>query len=178
VPAGHAPTGASCSRLPTDPAQTNPRRHVSVGRVGRPHGTDGAFVVEQASDDPRRFEVGATVWIGGEPAQVVLSRRVGGGRRAIRLDRKVERGTELTVPRSELPAPEPDSYYVADLLGLEVVEEGGRPLGVVRGVVPGPANDALELDSGLLLPLVEECVLDVDLAQSRILVGRGFADDG
>ena len=150
---------------------------VSVGRVGRPHGVDGAFVVEQASDDPRRFEEGAVLWVEGEPAKVVVSRRVGRGRRAIRLDRKVARGAELTVPRADLPPPEPGSYYVADLVGLEAVEDGGRRLGVVQDVLPGPANDALELDSGLLLPLVENCVLEVDLDLGRILVGRGFADD-
>ena len=148
-----------------------------VGRVGRPHGVDGAFVVEEGSEDPRRFEVGATVRVGGEPAVVVLSRRVGKGRRAIKLDRPVARGAELTVPRSELPPPDQDSYYVADLIGLEVVEEGERALGTVRVVHPGPANDALELDSGLLLPLVEDCILNVDLSQRRIDVARGFADE-
>jgi 16S rRNA processing protein RimM len=151
---------------------------VLVGRVGRPHGIDGAFVVADGSDDPRRFEVGATLRVNGEPAVVVLSRRVGKGRRAIKLDRPVDRGAALTILRSELPPPEPDSYYVADLVGLEVVEEGERILGAVSDVLPGPANDALELDSGLLLPLVEDCVLDVDLVQRRIVVARGFADDG
>ena len=147
-----------------------------VGRVGRPHGIDGAFVVVEGSDDPRRFEVGASLRVGGQPAVVVLSRRVGKGRHAIKLDRPVERGAELTVPRSALPPPEPGSYYVADLLGLEVVEEGERALGTVRVVHPGPANDALELDSGLLLPVVEDCILDVDLSQRRIVVAPGFSD--
>ena len=148
-----------------------------VGRVGRPHGLDGAFVVERASDDPRRFEVGAKLEVEGEPAVVVLSRRVGGGRRAIKLDRVVERGSELSVRRDALPPLEPDSYYVADLEGLAVVEDGGRELGVVLTVHPGPANDALELDSGILLPLVEDCILSIDLARGSILVARGFADD-
>jgi ribosomal 30S subunit maturation factor RimM len=39
-----------------------------------------------------------------------------------------------------------------------------------------PANDTLLLDSGLLLPLVESCVLDIDLEAGRILVARGYAD--
>jgi len=160
--------------LPTDANA----EEVFVGRVGRAHGVDGAFVVADGSDDPRRFEVGATLRVNGEPAEVVLSRRVGKGRRAIKLDRPVERGTALTILRSELPPTEPDSYYVADLLGLEVWEEDDRVLGAVRDVHPGPANDALELDSGLLLPLVEDCVLSVDLSQRRIVVARGFADDG
>jgi ribosomal 30S subunit maturation factor RimM len=44
-------------------------------------------------------------------------------------------------------------------------------------VHPGPANDVLELDSGHLLPLVEDCVLSVDVDERRIVVARGFADD-
>jgi len=170
------PTAAICSRLPADP-ETSPDPLVRVGRVGRPHGVDGAFVVDDGSDDPRRFEVGATLVVGGAPAAVVVSRQVGGGRRAIRLDRPVERGAELFVERSALPPSEPDSYYVADLIGLPVLEDGGRMLGTVRDVHPGPANDALGLDSGLLLPLVEDCVLSVDLEERRIVVARGFADD-
>jgi ribosomal 30S subunit maturation factor RimM len=43
-------------------------------------------------------------------------------------------------------------------------------------VAAGVANDVLELDSGHALPLVSECVLDVDLERRRILVARGFAD--
>jgi hypothetical protein len=134
-------------------------------------------VVEGASEDPRRFEIGARLLVDGEPATVMLSRRAGGGRPAIKLDRVVERGSELSVRRDALPPLGPDSYYVADLEGLSVAEEGGRELGAVVTVHPGPANDALELDSGILLPLVEDCVLSVDLDRRRILVARGFADD-
>ena len=134
-------------------------------------------MVEQGSDDPRRFEIGAMLQVDGEPATVILSRRVGRGRVAIKLDRAVERGAVLAVPRDELPPLEPDFYYVSDLQGLSAIEDGGRGLGVVVDVNPGPANDSLELDSGLLLPLVAECILSVDLAERRILVARGFADD-
>ncbi len=146
--------------------------------MGRPHGLDGAFVVEEASQDVRRFEVGATLRVNGEEAVVVLSRRVGSGRPAIKLDRVVERGSELTVLRAELPPPEPGSYYVSDLVGLEVVVTDGERLGVVTDVLPGIANDALELDTGLLLPLVEDCVRDVDLVQRRVVVAPGFSDRG
>ena len=147
-----------------------------VGRVGRPHGFDGAFVVEDASEDATRFDVGATLHVNGDEAVVVLSRRVGRGRPAIKLDRAVERDAELAVPRDELPPPEEGSYYVVDLVGIEVVETEGEWLGVVTDVLPGVANDVLELDTGLLLPLVEDCVRDVDLVQRRIVVASGFAD--
>jgi hypothetical protein len=34
----------------------------------------------------------------------------------------------------------------------------------------------LELESGVALPLVADCVREVDLDRGRILVARGFAD--
>ena len=68
-----------------------------VGRVGRPHGVDGAFVVEDASEEESRFDVGAELFVDGVPARVEVSRRVGGGRRAIRLDRRAERGAGAQV---------------------------------------------------------------------------------
>jgi 16S rRNA processing protein RimM len=149
---------------------------VVVGRVGRPHGIDGSFFVEGGSESPERFATGATLLVDGDPAEITGSKRGAGGRFVIKLDRPVARGATLAVRRDELPEPEPDAYYVFQLVGLDVEEEGGRPLGVVAAVSPFPANDALVLDSGLLLPLVESCVLEVDLEQRRILVARGFAD--
>jgi 16S rRNA processing protein RimM len=92
----------------------------------------------------------------------------------IRLDREAPRGAELAVPRSELPPPEEDEYYAFQLVGLEVEEDGGRTLGRVTAVQPGVANDVLELNSGDLLPLVDACVLDVDLEHGRIVVAKGF----
>jgi 16S rRNA processing protein RimM len=147
---------------------------VTVGRVGRPHGLAGAFVVEDASDDPERFGPGARVYAGREPAEVVEAKRAG-PRLVVKLDRPVRRGTVLELPATELPEAEAGSYYVFQLHGLTVVEEGGRALGRVREVVPGVANDVLELDSGIALPMVEECVLAVDLEHGRVVVAPGFA---
>jgi ribosomal 30S subunit maturation factor RimM len=46
----------------------------------------------------------------------------------------------------------------------------------VATVDPGVANDVLALDTGVVLPMVEDCVRQVDLAAGRILVASGFAD--
>jgi 16S rRNA processing protein RimM len=144
--------------------------------VGRPHGVDGSFVVEGGSEEPRRYEVGRSILVDGEPAEIVSSRRVGKGRHAIKLDRPAERGAELAISRSDLPPPDEGAFYVADLVGMEVVDDAQGAVGRVRDVLPGPANDVLELDTGLLLPLVEDCVREVDLDARRILLNPGFTD--
>jgi 16S rRNA processing protein RimM len=147
---------------------------VVVGRVGKSHGLDGSFVVENASEASERFEVGAELIVDGEPAKVV-ARRHARGRPVIRLDRRVARGADLQVPRASLPPPGDDEFYVFQLVGLRVEDEGGAELGTVTDVIPGVANDVLELDSGLALPMVEDCVRTVDLTIGRIVVAPGFA---
>ncbi len=148
---------------------------IPVGRVGRPHGLDGAFVVEHPSENPDRYAVGATLYVDGEPAVVLVSRRAGPHRLAIKLDRTVDRGRQLAVPRAELPDPGPDVYYVFQLVGLSV-EEAGRVVGVVQDVLPGTANDNLELDTGTLVPLIEDAIQEIDLTGGRIVLNPGFID--
>ena len=149
---------------------------VSIGKVGRPHGLDGSFFVDGASERDGAFAVGAVVHVGDDRYEIVASKRGAQQRPVIRLDRPGARGATLSVPRDSLPKLPEDEYYAFELVGLVVVEEGGRELGRVRDVLDYPANDVLELDSGASLPLVEACVRQVDLAGGRIVVAPGFAD--
>lgn len=149
---------------------------VSIGKVGRPHGLDGSFVVDRPSDDDRRWEIGAQLLVDGVPARVVSSRRVGGGRRAVKLDRAVVPGSELAVRRSELPAVEEGTYYVFELVGLRVESSDGSSVGVVRDVHGGAANDNLELDNGALIPLIEDAIVDVDVDAGVVVVAASFLD--
>ncbi len=150
---------------------------VVVGRVGRPHGLAGAFVVESPSADPARFSPGARVYVGRQPARVVEAKRAG-RRLVVRLDRAVERGALLELPAHELPSLPEGEYYAFELVGLAVEDDEGHGLGRVVEVAPGVANDVLELDSGLALPLVEDCVRTVDLESRRIVVAAGLAGSG
>jgi 16S rRNA processing protein RimM len=146
---------------------------VAVGRVGKPHGISGGFFVEEPSDDPARYAKGATLFVGGEPAEIVESKQAR-GRPVIRFDREVKRGAQLEVDREALPPPKEDEYYVFQLVGMAVERTDGTALGRVEAVDPGVANDVLRLDSGLLLPLVAACVQQVDVEAGRIVVEAGF----
>jgi 16S rRNA processing protein RimM len=149
---------------------------VPIGRVGRPHGIDGSFFVEGPSERADAFATGATVYVDGVPVKIIGSKRGSQGRPVIRLEHRAERGATLSVPRESLPVLDADEYYAFQLVGLTVEEEGGRLLGQVREVLDYPANDVLELDSGLSLPLVEACVRKVDLEGGRIVIAAGFAN--
>jgi len=55
--------------------------------------------------------------------------------------------------RAEAVTGDPDSYWVHDLIGAEVVDAAGTPHGHVTAVVANPASDLLELSGGALVPL-------------------------
>jgi 16S rRNA processing protein RimM len=150
---------------------------VQIGKVGKPHGIDGSFFIERPSADDRWWKVGAKFLVDGVEAEVVGARR-SSGRPIVKLNRAVERGALIEVEREALPPTEEDEYYAFELVGLRVVEENGRELGNVKAVTAGVANDVLELDSGVLLPMIEDCVRDVDLTGGRIVVAAGFAEAG
>ncbi|NTV51946.1 MAG: 16S rRNA processing protein RimM [Candidatus Firestonebacteria bacterium] len=72
--------------------------------------------------------------------------------------------------RGKLPA---GSYFVDDIVGLAVEDEGGQPLGRVTGVYQTGANDIYEIvGSGgeLLLPALKDLVLEINLEAKRMRV--------
>lgn len=83
------------------------------------------------------------------------------------------RGARIAVHRSRLPATGPGDYYWDDLLDMQVIDQEGRRLGSVTGIVETGANDVLVVDGDerLLIPLVWSVyVRDIDLARNTIRV--------
>ena len=65
-------------------------------------------------------------------------------------------------------------FYTFEIVGLRVEEVGGRTLGIVRDVLPGSANDNLELDDGTLVPMIEDAIQAIDLKDGIVLLNPGF----
>ena len=85
------------------------------------------------------------------------------------------RGDPVSVRREALPEPEQGKYYLTDLVGLEVVNEQGQALGVVRRIFSNGAQDVMELagDRTRLLPWVAAVVKEVDLPNRQVKVEWG-----
>ena len=88
----------------------------------------------------------------------------------------------LKVTRENAVPLEEDEYYVADLLGLTIVDESGVTIGELVDVIETGANDVYEVktsDGGhVLLPAIKDCILDVDMDEIIILVHmlKGLVD--
>ena len=87
------------------------------------------------------------------------------------------KGLDLYAPRSALPAPEPDEFYLTDLIGLRAETPDGSPLGVVKGVPNFGAGDVLEIEppggkATWLVAFTQDTVPEIDLGGGRIVVVR------
>lgn len=153
---------------------------IVVGLVTKPHGVRGEVAVQVRSDNPERFRAGSIVYAGGRPL-TIAGVRGAGARLIVRFaeiaDRDAAealRGEPLAVPRSWLPPLGEGEYWPHELEGCEVRTEAGEPVGVLRGVVAGPAHDlwAVEDPRGdeILVPAVREVVLAVDVGRRLVVV--------
>ena len=85
------------------------------------------------------------------------------------------RGSTVYVRRAALPEPEAGHYYLTDLVGLEVVNEQGVVLGVVKRWVFNGAQDVMEVSGARtrLIPWIASVVRDVDLGNRQVHVEWG-----
>jgi 16S rRNA processing protein RimM len=135
-----------------------------AGRVGRPHGLDGSFYVEDAAAE--LLTEGAVVAVAGRSAAVV--RRAGTDARPIvRLDGVDDRDAAEALRGEGLVVDSPlgdDEWAAEDLVGCEV-----PGIGTVRRVVTAPSCDLLEVgEDAVLVPFVSDAVRRVD-PEARVI---------
>lgn len=65
-------------------------------------------------------------------------------------------------------------YYIADLIGLDVVKEDGEKVGVISDVFNTGSNDIYEVkregQKNLLLPVIDDVVLNIDIENKKVTV--------
>jgi 16S rRNA processing protein RimM len=168
---------------------------VVIGRIGRPHGVRGAVRARPSGRTLAEIAVGESLEVrpaGGPPRTLVLAARAGTPDGPIltfdgvasREDAAALTGAELAVPRERVPpVDDPDTFLVRDLVGCRVLV-GDRPIGEVREVFTGPANDVLEVVSPagdadaaagaggppVLIPFTADAVVELDVPGRRIVV--------
>ena len=154
---------------------------VAVGRVIRPHGTDGALRVQPLSDNPARFQVGNSLTVGGKSRAIADFRELPGGYALLRLDGlestdavRSLAGQWLIAPADPVPDLPPGEYYHYQLVGLTVVTDEGEDLGALQEVLVTGSNDVYVVKSAsgeeILLPAVSQVIKQVDLSAGRMLV--------
>lgn len=155
---------------------------VCVGAIAGAYGVHGEVRLKSFCAEPEAIADYAPLWSedGTRQFRPYLTGIVANGLSA-RLDgihnkeqADALRGLRLFADRSVLPDLPDDEFYHADLIGLQVLDTGGTPLGTVRAVLNHGATDLLEiaatgLSDTVLLPFTRDAVPTIDLAAGRII---------
>jgi 16S rRNA processing protein RimM len=81
--------------------------------------------------------------------------------------------SEVRVPRKALPPLAPGEYYVEDVVGCDVVNAAGQPLGQATGTFWNGAHDVMSVKSAegeLLIPMVPAVIVSVDVPARLVRV--------
>ena len=176
---------------------------VPVGTVGRAHGVRGWVRVRSDMEPPEdllRHDTWFLERAGAWRPVAVRAARTHGAALVAHFEGIEDRdaaaelaGTRLGLPRDAFPVLDDGQYYWVDLIGLEVHDEGGESLGVVRKMIETGANDVMVVGPGpggpatpgggraaeRVIPFVTgDVVREVDLDAGRIRVSWPPADAG
>ena len=166
--------------------QLDPRGDlVTVGLIAKVHGIGGEVVIHPLTDDPGRFEAGATVLleapgISASPRRI-LGSRMHQQRFLLQLEgvpdrtaAEALRGGRLCVREADLPALPPGQVWLHDLPGMAVASEDGDDLGTVHQVLETGEDRRLLVIRGprgeVLVPFIEEFVMSIDREARRIRI--------
>ena len=160
------------------------RALIAVGRITRPVGLKGEMALELMADDRERLRSVERVWVGASPDKALIHQM-----QHMRLTRaavvvKISdvdsraraedfRGQYVFVDEKGSPGPGPGSFYVHDVVGLEVVDEEGAHIGTISEVQKLPSQDIwIVLRGGreIMIPAVSEFIRSVELDRRRVVV--------
>ncbi len=157
-------------------------RWIAVGRITRAHGVKGEVVVQPLSEVESRFEPGSQLFLEEEQGDslTVAEARSHRGRLLVRFEGVEDRdqaetlaGSFLFVPSASAPPLPEGEYWTHQLVGCDVLTDGGRALGPIREIIHTSANDVWVTQSNegeTLIPALKDIVKHVDLQGRRIIV--------
>lgn len=169
------------TRRPSSRSSSSGPTHLVVGSLGRAVGLKGEVEIRITSDDPHRFEPGATVYAesDGRPLTVRRLRRHR-NRRIISFEEvgdrtaaEALRGEVLVVKASDARELQEDEFWLHELIGCEVFTLDGARIGEVGDVLEAGESDVLVVAAEgreHLVPFAEDLCPEVDLDAGRIVV--------
>lgn len=157
---------------------------MTIGKIDRPFGVKGEVKVRSLSDVPGRFESLESVQVtdvgGQRVSRTVAQVRRTGSTYIVQFqgintpeEAGTLRGALIQAPHCEAYFRRDDVWYECDLIGMAVVNEAGRDLGVVDTIWDLPGHQVLVVkqeDREVLIPAAKEFVKTVDLALKRMTV--------
>lgn len=158
---------------------------ISIGRITNSFGLTGEVKVQPLTDFPERFDTISSVILSrtGKDEEIVAKvTRVKYVSKFVILklnisntieEAKSLKGLYLWIEKEELHPLPTGSFYIFDLIGLDVYLPNGEFVGKVKDVQRLPSNDLFVVSNNekeMLIPALKEFVEELNPASGRIVV--------
>ena len=153
------------------------KEYLDCGRIVNTHGVRGEVRIVPWADSPDFLCRFSTLYIDGAPRRL-LSCRVHKGSVIAKLDgvdtvegAMLLRDKTVQLHRADAKLPE-GAFFLADIIGLDVVDEEGRPLGRLKEVLSPSVQQVyvIEGEREIMIPAVPEFILETNIAGGYIKV--------
>lgn len=157
--------------------------YLSIGQIINTHGFRGEVKVYPLTDDISRFEKLKEVYLEENDGLMkykvesvkLLSSTVAVKLKGIDSEEAADklRGFYVKVDRKSAVKLPKDTYFICDLIDLEVYDEKGLLIGTVKDVLQTGSNDVYVVQSSgkdILIPALKDIVKKIDLENKKILV--------
>ena len=157
---------------------------LQVGAITQTHGIRGEVKVFPLTDDVGRFKKGISLILDLGRSRLdlevetvkffkqVVILKFKGYDSINEIENFVKKN--LYVTRENAVKLKKDEYFIADLIGIQVVSDEGEELGTISDVLQTGANDVYEVEmadgKSLLLPAIKQCILNVDVENGTMQV--------
>ncbi len=162
---------------------------IRIGYIRRAHGIHGEVVVMPLTEDPDRYGQLKQVFI--RMQKLNIQSCIYFGKDVIlkfdgiddRSTAESYKGAYLEINRDDLPDLPADTYYIFDMIGLDVYSEEGEFLGKLLDISSTGSNDVYEVGregaKSFLIPALKSVVRQISLESGRITVKipEGLLDD-
>ena len=156
--------------------------YLVLGYLRRPHGVRGEIIMDLHTDFPERIKSGRKVLIGEKHQPLTLDTVREHADSLLVSFRGVDtpedvgkfRNQWVYVKAAEVPPLPEGKHYQYELIDLDVVDEGGNPLGKLVEILETGANDVYvvrdEAGKEILLPAIPSVILDLDMDRRLLRV--------
>ena len=167
-----------------------------VGVITQTHGIRGEVKIYPTTDDPKRFDSLKKVYmdytkkgVRGVMEQNLYELEIESVKYFKQFvilkfkeidninDIEMYKHMDIYVTREDAVPLEEGEFYIADLIGLDVIDDTGKKIGVLKDVLQTGANDVYIVTGNenvgnkeLMLPKIDECVRDINLEEKTITV--------
>lgn len=160
------------------------QQYFEIGQIVNTFGIKGMVKVNPFTDDISQFEEMETILVDKKGSLMEMQiEEVKYSKNQVLLklkgietvnDAEKYRNCYLKLPREKARKLPKNTYFIADLIGLEVYTEEGKLLGKVDDIYNTGASDIYvikdELGKQILLPAIKDVIKQIDLEQEKIVV--------